>query len=186
MAEMSILIRNAVATDLTDVTRIYGHHVLNGLASFEEEAPTLEEMLTRFRALTSAGFPYLVAERDGEILGYCYASSYRPRPAYRFTVEDSVYVADRARGQGVGKALLQSLIQRCEDGKWRQMLAVIGDSANASSIALHSRLGFRPSGSIVSVGLKFGRWVDSVIMQRALGAGDTSLPSTTAPSTRNA
>lgn len=176
MAERRLLVRDAVAHDVPDVARIYAHHVLNGLASFEETAPSPDEMASRFKAVTGAGFPYLVAEIDGRVAGYCYASTYRPRPGYRFTLEDSVYVANESRGQGVGGALLKALIERCEHGQWRQMLAVIGDSANAGSIALHSRLGFRPAGTLISVGFKHGRWVDSVIMQRALSAGDQTLP----------
>jgi len=179
VAKPKILVEDAVEQDITEITRIYAHHVLNGLASFEETAPSQEEMLARFRSVTSAGFPYLVARESGHVVGYSYASAYRPRPAYRFTVEDSVYVSNASRGMGIGSALLKALIERCENGAWRQMLAVIGDSANAGSIALHSRLGFRPAGSLMSVGFKLGRWVDSVLMQRPLSAGDATLPTPT-------
>ena len=120
--------------------------------------------------------PYLVAELGGEVVGYCYATSYRPRPAYRFTIEDSVYVADGLAGRGVGAALLGELIARCEAGPWRQMIAIIGNSENAGSIALHRRLGFAHVGTMRSVGWKLGRWVDSVVMQRALGPGDGEAP----------
>ncbi len=152
------------------VRDIYAHYVLHSLATFEETPPTLDEMLMRRRASVDLGLPYLVAETGGEILGFAYAASYRPRPAYRFTVEDSVYVADGFGRQGMGSALLGELIARCEGGPWRQMLAVVGDSANLGSIALHRRFGFELAGTLRSVGFKFGRWVDTPILQRALGA----------------
>ena len=152
------------------VRDIYAHYVLHSLATFEETPPTLDEMLMRRRASVDLGLPYLVAEAGGEILGFAYASPYRPRPAYRFTVEDSVYVADGLGRQGMGSALLRELIAHCEGGPWRQMLAVVGDSANLGSIALHRRFGFELAGTLRSVGFKFGRWVDTPILQRALGA----------------
>ena len=158
------------------VQAIYAHHVLTGLASFEEQPPTLDEMLRRRAGVLDLGLPYLVAEREGRIVGYCYATSYRPRPAYRFTVEDSVYVAEGEGGRGTGSALLGALIAGCEAGPWRQMIAVIGDSGNAGSIALHKRHGFIPAGMLRNVGFKHGRWVDSVLMQRGLGPGATTLP----------
>ena len=133
-------------------------------------------MLGRRVAVLDLGLPYLVAERAGEILGYSYATFYRPRPAYRHTVEDSVYLAEGLGGQGIGAALLSELIRRCESGPWRQMLAVIGNSANAGSIGLHRKLGFEHAGTLRSVGFKLGRWVDTVLMQRALGSGDMALP----------
>jgi phosphinothricin acetyltransferase len=176
VAGRAVVVRNAVARDIPEVAHIYAHHVLNGLASFEEHAPSPEEMLARYKSIVTSGYPYLAAELDDRIVGYTYASAYRPRPAYRFTVENSVYVDNASRGNGIGSALLAALINRCEGGAWRQMLAVIGDSANAGSIALHSRLGFRPVGSLMSVGFKHGRWVDSVIMQRPLAAGDSISP----------
>lgn len=170
------LIRDARDDDMPAVQAIYAHHVLTGLASFEEVPPSAAEMTARRAHVLALGLPYLVAEREGTVVGYAYASTYRPRPAYRFTVEDSVYVAPGCGGQGIGGALLAALIARCESGPWRQMLAVIGDSDNAGSLALHRRLGFRPAGTLVSVGFKFGRWVDSVLMQRPLGPGDDTLP----------
>lgn len=169
-------VRDAAEADMGAVQRIYAHHVLHGLATFEETAPPLEAMAARRQAALDLGLPYLVAEAAGEVLGYCYATPFRPRPAYRFTLEDSVYVAEGLAGRGIGAALLGALIARCEAGPWRQMLAVIGDSGNAASIALHRRFGFEPMGILRSVGFKFGRWVDTPILQRALGAGDRSLP----------
>ena len=172
----TILVRDASATDMSAVTMIYAKHVLHGLASFEEVPPSLDEMMSRRASVLQLGLPYLVAELDGRVVGYSYATSYRTRPAYRYTVEDSVYVADGLNGRGIGSALLAELIARCERGPWRQMLAVIGDSDNTASIALHRRMGFMPAGNLVSVGFKLGRWVDSVFMQRALGAGDSNKP----------
>lgn len=171
-----LLIRDARDDDMAAVQAIYAHHVLHGLASFEEVPPGVAEMAARRAHVHALGLPYLVAERGVALLGYAYATSYRPRPAYRFTVEDSVYVAAGHGGEGIGTALLGALIARCEEGPWRQMLAVIGDSGNAASLALHSRLGFRAAGTFHSVGFKFGRWVDSVLMQRPLGTGDTAPP----------
>ena len=158
------------------VTRIYGAHVLHGLASFEEIPPSLDDMKSRRAGVLQLGLPYLVAEHEGRVVGYSYATSYRTRPAYRYTVEDSVYVEDGLNGRGIGTALLAELIARCERGPWRQMLAVIGDSGNAGSIALHRRMGFVPAGNLVAVGFKLGRWVDSIFMQRALGPGDSTAP----------
>jgi L-amino acid N-acyltransferase YncA len=172
----AILVRDARDTDMDAVTKIYAAHVLHGLASFEEVPPSLDEMKSRRAAVLQLDLPYLVAELDGRVVGYSYATFYRTRPAYRYTVEDSVYVEDGLHGRGIGTALLAELIARCECGPWRQMLAVIGDSGNAGSIALHRRLGFAPAGNLVSVGFKLGRWVDSVFMQRALGAGDSTKP----------
>jgi L-amino acid N-acyltransferase YncA len=172
----AILVRDARDTDMDAVTKIYAAHVLHGLASFEEVPPSFDEMKSRRAAVLQLDLPYLVAELDGRVVGYSYATFYRTRPAYRYTVEDSVYVEDGLHGRGIGTALLAELIARCECGPWRQMLAVIGDSGNAGSIALHRRLGFAPAGNLVSVGLKLGRWVDSVFMQRALGAGDSTKP----------
>jgi len=167
-----LVIRDAAEADMAAVRRIYAHYVLSALATFEETAPTLDEMIARRRRTLELGAPYLVAERRGEIVGYCYASAYHARPAYRYTLEDSVYVADGQGGRGVGTALLGELIARCQAGPWRQMLAIIGDSANRGSIALHRRFGFQRIGTLRSVGFKFGRWIDTPIMQRALGAGD--------------
>jgi phosphinothricin acetyltransferase len=171
-----LTLRAARADDLPTIAAIYAHHVLHGLASFETEPPSLQEMQRRFDAITGAGYPYLVAVDGGTLLGYAYANVYRTRPAYRFTVEDSIYVAPEATGRGVGRALLAALIEQCTQRGYRQMLAVIGDSANVASIGLHRACGFTLSGTLHAVGFKFDRWVDSVIMQRALGSGDTSLP----------
>ncbi len=161
---------------MTAVQAIYAPHVLHGLATFEEVPPSIDEMLSRLACVQSLGLPYLVAEIDRHVVGYSYAAVYRPRPAYRFTIEDSVYVAEGFGGQGVGTALLGQLIARCEAGPWRQMIAVIGNSQNASSIALHRRLGFEEAGTLKSVGFKLGQWVDSVLMQRPLGPGDAARP----------
>lgn len=172
----SIAVRDATDADMPAVQQIYAHHVLHGLASFEEQSPSTDELMTRRQALLDIGLPYLVAERHGKVVGYAYAGMYRPRAAYRFTVENSVYVAANQGGRGVGSALLKVLIERCEQGPWRQMLAVIGDSGNAASIALHRRMGFRVVGTFEAVGFKHGRWVDCVLMQRALGHGTDILP----------
>jgi len=169
-------IRDADQPDFEPIAAIYAHHVLHGLATFEEVPPAPDELRARGAAIARLGLPYLVAIRGEQLVGYAYASAYRPRAAYRYTVEDSVYVADNCRGLGVGSALLAALIARCEAGPWRQMLAVIGDSANAASLALHRRLGFTLTGTFTSVGFKLGRWVDTVLMQRPLGAGDRDRP----------
>jgi len=171
-----MLVRPAAAQDLPAIQSIYAHHVLNGLASFEEEAPPLEEMRRRYEEITGRGLPYLVAEEKGEILGYGYCSLYRARSAYRFTLEDSIYVKNGRQGKGIGKALLAELIQRCEKLNYRQIVAVIGDSANAASIGVHASLGFVRAGNLRSTGYKFGRWVDSVYMQLPLGTGDGTKP----------
>jgi phosphinothricin acetyltransferase len=171
-----VAVRDAEDTDLAAVEAIYAHHVRYGLATFEEIPPSAEELGGRRAAVLALGLPYLVAELDGRVAGYCYATSYRARPAYRFTIEDSVYVADGLGGRGIGAALLGALIARCETGAWRQMIAIIGNSENTGSIALHRRLGFHTVGTLASVGFKLGRWVDSVVMQRALGAGGTRPP----------
>lgn len=173
-------IRPAGEADMPAVQAIYAHYVLHGLGTFEETPPLVEEMSSRRGLVLSQGLPFLVAEIDGRVVGYCYAAPYRPRPAYRYTIEDSVYVQDSLRGSGLGAALLGELIARCQAGPWRQMVAVIGDSGNAGSIALHRRWGFQPVGTLRSVGFKLGRWVDTVIMQRALGAGDSAPPNTAA------
>jgi phosphinothricin acetyltransferase len=169
-------IRDATEADMAAAQRIYEPEVRSGYASFEEIPPDVTEMARRWREVLGLGLPYLVAERDGVILGYAYAGSYRARPAYRWTVEDSVYVSADSQGAGLGSALLAELIARCEAGPWRQMIAVIGDSRNAGSIALHARLGFRPVGTFENVGFKLGRWLDSVLMQRPLGEGAASPP----------
>ncbi|HET8729266.1 MAG TPA: GNAT family N-acetyltransferase [Alphaproteobacteria bacterium] len=174
-------VRDAEEGDMVAVQAIYAHHVLHGLATFEEVPPSPAEMASRRDAILAAGLPYLVAEAEGRVVGYSYATTYRPRPAYRYAIEDSVYVADGLAGRGIGSALLGELIRRCEAGGWRQMLAVIGNSGNAGSIALHRRLGFETVGTLTSVGFKLGGWVDTVLMQRALGAGDRTLPDAAGP-----
>jgi phosphinothricin acetyltransferase len=170
-------LRPATPADIPAIAAIYRPAVLTGTASFELEPPSDAEMLRRFEAVTNAGYPYFVAEIDGRVAGYAYASAYRTRPGYRFTVENSVYVAEDAQGKGVGRALLAELIPACTAKGYRLMVAIIGDSANFASITLHRRAGFTFCGTIHSVGFKFGRWLDSVIMQLPLGEGDTSAPS---------
>ncbi len=172
----SFTIRPAEPTDFPSIAAIYGEAVATGTASFEIDPPDREEMARRHAAVTAAGFPWLVADAGGEILGYGYVSFYRTRPAYRFTVENSIYVAPAAKRRGVGRALLAELIARAEADGFRRMIAVIGDSANAASIGLHTELGFRPAGVLPSVGWKHGRWLDSVLMQRPLGPGDDAPP----------
>lgn len=162
------MIRDAAPEDMAQVAAIYGHHVLHGLATFEEVPPDEAEMRSRFEAVRKAGLPYLVYEEDGQIVGYAYAGPYRLRSAYRLTIENSVYVRDGYAGRGIGRALLTELIERCTAGPWKQMVAVIGDSENHASIGLHRALGFRMVGTLEKVGYKFNRWVDTVLMQRAL------------------
>ena len=169
-------IRAATPADLSAITRIYDHAVRQGTASFEIEPPDEAEMTRRYRALLEGGYPYLVAELDGRFAGYAYAGAYRTRPAYRWTVEDSVYVDPAASRRGVGRALLDGLIAESTARDFRQMIAVIGDSAQTASIELHRAAGFRHVGIIENVGFKFSRWLDSVIMQRALGKGAASAP----------
>ena len=171
-----IIIRNARFADARPVAAIYGHHVLNGLGTFEEEPPGTTEMASRIEAVLKRGLPYLVAEEAGVVAGFAYASPLRPRAAYRYTAEDSVYVAPDRVGKGVGKALVGRVIEHCEGMGLRQMIAVIGDSGNAGSIGLHRSLGFEQVGVLSAVGYKFGRWVDTVWMQRALNAGQGSEP----------
>jgi L-amino acid N-acyltransferase YncA len=171
-----VSIRDATQNDIAAIAAIYAHHVQFGLASFEEAAPSTEEMARRFQDIRTQKLPYLAAEAEGTVLGYAYAALYRTRPAYRYTLEDSVYLSPDAIGFGIGKKLLSVLIARCEDRGYRRMIAVIGDSANLPSIGLHTRLGFAHAGLLPAVGFKFGRWVDSVLMQRPLGLGDASLP----------
>jgi L-amino acid N-acyltransferase YncA len=169
-------IRPVAAADLGAITSIYRHHVLHGSASFETEPPAEAEMARRQALLLEQDYPYLVAERGGDIAGYAYASAYRPRIAYRNTVEDSVYLLPDAAGLGIGSLLLAALIVACEARGFRQMMAVVGDSDNASSIRLHQRHGFRCIGTLEAVGYKHGRWLDCVLFQRRLGAGATTPP----------
>jgi len=171
-----MVVRDLEDRDLPAVAAIYGHHVLTGFGSFEETAPSVEAMAARSAAVRALGLPYLVAEENGEALGFAYASAFRPRPAYRYTAEDSVYVAPQAIGRGVGRALLQAVIDRCEALGVRQLMAIIGDSGNAASIGLHRSLNFRVLGVGKSVGYKRGRWLDIVWMQRELRDGDRQLP----------
>lgn len=173
----AVTIHPARLEDIAAITAIYRPAVLNGTASFELEPPSEEEMARRHAAIAGAAFPYLVAERAREVVGYGYANAFRPRRAYRFTVEDSVYVRPDKQGTGVGRALLATLIDVCSTRGFRQMIAVIGDSGQSASIRLHRALGFTFCGTLHSVGFKHGRWLDSVLMQRTLGEGDRSLPS---------
>jgi L-amino acid N-acyltransferase YncA len=169
-------IRDATEEDLAAVQTIYAHHVNHGLASFEEVPPDLAEIAHRRDVTRGHDLPYLVAEQDGAVRGFAYASPFRSRSAYRYTVEDSVYVAPDSLSSGIGSALLSAVIERCTERGFRQMVAVIGDSANQASIGLHAKHGFVKSGLMPAVGFKFGRWVDSVRMQRPLGDGDKTLP----------
>jgi L-amino acid N-acyltransferase YncA len=162
-------VRAALPTDVASIQSIYAHHVRHGLGTFETEPPDVHEMASRHAQITAAGFPYLVAVDAGAVVGYAYANHFRTRAAYRYTVEDSVYVAADAQRRGIGKALLAELVARCVAAGLRQMLAVIGDSANLGSIAVHRACGFENVGVLKAVGRKFDRWVDVVLMQRALG-----------------
>lgn len=172
----STLLRPATEADLPAITAVYAWNVLNGTGTFELEAPDLAEMTRRHADVTGKGLPWLVAEADGQVLGYAYANHFRPRKAYRFCLEDSIYLSPAAQGKGLGKRLLAELIARCEALGARQMLAVIGDSANAGSIGLHASLGFEHTGVLKSAGWKFDAWRDVVLMQRALGTGDGDAP----------
>jgi L-amino acid N-acyltransferase YncA len=174
---MSLLIRDSLPDDVPAITAIYGHSVLHGNASFELDPPDAAEVARRRDALLSGGFPYLVAQdANGRVVGYSHAGTYRPRPGYRFTVENSVYVAPDCQGRGVGRALLPQMIERCELAGFRLMVAVIGDSANHASIRLHERCGFRHAGLLPAIGWKHGRSLDSVLMVRPLGPGASEPP----------
>lgn len=170
------VVRAANAADIPAIAAIYAHHVLHGLASFEEVPPDEAELLRRFEDVQARGLPYVVAEVDGAVRGYAYASPFRLRSAYRFTVEDSVYLHHEWHRRGLGRQLLDRVIAACTAKGMRQMIAVIGDSGNHGSIGLHQACGFSMTGTFHATGFKFGRWVDTVMMQRALGPGDTSLP----------
>jgi len=172
----ALILRPSTDADLSAIAAIYGHHVLHGTGTFETEVPDVTEIARRRADVLSKGLPWLVAERDGELLGYAYANHFRPRLAYRFCVEDSIYLADTARGQGVGRLLLAELVARCEAAGARQMVAVIGDAANGGSIGVHRALGFEHTGVLKASGWKFGRWLDVILMQRALGTGATTAP----------
>ncbi|MGH7002485.1 MAG: GNAT family N-acetyltransferase [Alphaproteobacteria bacterium] len=170
------LIRDARDADMPAIHAIYAHHVANGFGSFEEMPPDLAELTRRRTDFLARGLPYLVAELEGRVAGYAYVSPFRPRSAYRFTVENSIYVDPAATRRGLGRRLLAALIAQCTALGFRQMVAVIGDSQNSSSIRLHEALGFRHAGRLVSVGRKKGRWLDCVLMQLTLGPGDTTEP----------
>lgn len=172
----ALLIRPSSAGDLPAVTAIYAHHVQHGTGTFELDAPDTAEMSRRRDDVLAKALPWLVAERGGQVLGYAYANHFRARPAYRFTLEDSIYLHPDAQGQGLGRLLLAELLARCQAAGARQMLAVIGDSANAGSIGVHRTLGFAHLGTMPAVGWKFGRWLDVVMMQRALGQGSSAPP----------
>jgi phosphinothricin acetyltransferase len=170
-------IRDATIPDVADIQAIYAHHVLHGTGTFEEEPPSVEEMTERFNKVVSNGYVWLVACDATGVLGFGYYAPFRDRSAYRFTVEDSIYVREDVRGQGVGKALVVKLIELATAQGLRQMIAVIGDSENVGSIGVHASLGFHMVGTMKAVGVKFGRWIDVVTMQRPLGRGDANLPS---------
>ena len=172
----AISIRSSSEGDVAAIAAIYGYHVLHGLASFEEIPPEPAEIARRRRDVLSLGLPYLVAERSNHVLGYCYAAPYRSRSAYRFTLEDSIYVDQAEVGRGLGRALLAGLLDRCSELGYRQMVAVIGGSDTWPSLRLHAGLGFARTGVLPAVGFKFGHWVDIVLMQRALGLGSTTAP----------
>ncbi len=173
---MSPSVRPATIADIPAITAIYADAVIRGTASFELTPPDESEMAQRMGELLDKGFPWLAADLDGDLAGYAYAGPYRARPAYRFTVEDSVYVAPDRHGRGVGRALLTELLAECEARGFRQIIAVIGDSEQTASIALHAAAGFYVVGTFPHVGLKFGRWLDTVLMQRPLGKGSATLP----------
>jgi phosphinothricin acetyltransferase len=169
-------IRPADAADIPEIRAIYAHHVLYGTGTFEEAPPSVEDMRRRFEHVTGRGWSWIVATDDTGIIGYAYYAQLRERSAYRFCAEDSIYVRDDVRGQGVGKALVSRLIEEATQKGFRQMLAVIGDSENIGSIGVHASLGFQKVGTLRAVGLKFGRWLDVVQMQRPLGPGDSTMP----------
>ena len=181
MSDAALLIRPSREGDVGAIAAIYGYHVVHGVASFEETPPAVEEIARRRSEIVARGLPYLVAERPngsdgGRVVGYCYAGLFRPRTGYRFTLEDSIYVDPAEIGRGVGRALLEPLLARATDLGYRQMVAVIGGRETVGSIRLHEALGFTHIGIFPAVGFKFGRWIDIVLMQRALGPGATSLP----------
>ena len=170
-------IRDAALSDISEVQSIYAHHVLYGTGTFEEVPPSVEDITERFREGQSRGWTWLVATDDTGVLGFAYYTQFRDRTAYRFAAENSIYVRDDVRGQGVGKALVARLIETAAANGFRQMVAVIGDSENVGSVGVHASLGFLRVGTLRSVGIKFGRWLDAVYMQRPLGEGDASIPS---------
>jgi L-amino acid N-acyltransferase YncA len=181
MSGADYTIRSSRDADLSAITAIYGYHVLHGVASFEEVPPDEAEIARRRGEIIKRGLPYLVAERAGRVIGYCYAGPFRPRVAYRFTVEDSVYVEAGEIGRGLGRALLEQVIARCSELGYRQMVAVIGGRETVGSIRVHERLGFAHMGVLPAVGFKFDRWIDIIMMQRELGPGADTPPDIAAP-----
>jgi L-amino acid N-acyltransferase YncA len=173
---MRLSVRDANGDDIAAVHAIYAHHVLHGFGTFDEVPPPLTDYTAKWREIVALGLPWLVAVDGGEVVGFAYATPFRPRSGYRYTLEDSVYIRDDRRGRGIGTALLTPLIERCTAVGARQVVAVIGDSKNAGSIALHAKAGYAHAGTVKAVGFKLGRWVDIVFMQRALNGGDVSLP----------
>ncbi|WP_437889241.1 N-acetyltransferase family protein [Phytobacter sp. V91] len=177
LSENALIVRDASLDDVHAIASLYAWHVLHGRASFEEVPPTIEEMRQRMSKTANDGLPWMVALYQGILVGYCYATFYRPRPAYRYTLEESIYVDASMTGRGIGSTLIQALIERCEQGPWRQMIAVIGDgNNNAGSLRLHKKHGFELAGQLRSVGYKKGDWRDTLIMQRPLNDGDWTLP----------
>jgi phosphinothricin acetyltransferase len=176
MSPATLVIRPGTDADVPAIAAVYAWNVLNGTGTFEIDPPSEAEIARRRDDVLGKALPWLVAERAGAVLGYAYANQFRPRPAYRFCLEDSIYLAPEAKGQGLGRLLLAELIAQCEARGARQMLAVIGDSANAASIGVHRALGFEPAGVMKAAGWKFDRWLDVVVMQRALGRGDGAPP----------
>ena len=170
------IIRPQEPRDMSAITEIYAHHVLHGASSWELEPPDIGEMRRRANTLIDSGYPYLVAENEDGVQGFAYAGPYRPRPAYRFTVEHSVYINDRSRRGGIGRDLLAALIEECTKRGFRQMIAIVGDSRNTQSISFHEKMGFAQVGTVRNIGFKFERWMDQVILQRELGPGATTLP----------
>lgn len=175
-SQNQIVIRDSRLEDMADIHRIYAHHVENGTASFEEIAPNQETLAQRRQNVLDSNAPHIVAELNGTVHGFAYAATFRPRSAYRHTLEDSIYVDPQATGKGIGSKLLGELVERCTQLGYRQMVAVIGGGQNVASINLHKRHGFEQAGHLKSTGFKFGAWVDTVIMQRQLGPGDKTLP----------
>ncbi len=171
-----LLIRDSQDTDLPHITDIYGHHVQHGTGTFETVPPSVQDMTARRADVLGKGLPWLVLEHEGVVAGFAYANWFRPRAAFRFAVEDSIYLAPGAAGKGWGRALLTELLARCERAGMRKAIAVIGDSANAGSIGLHRALGFEHTGTITACGWKFGRWLDIVLMEKTLGSGHTAAP----------
>ncbi len=163
------VVRNAEEKDFKAIEAIYAEQVLHGFATFETVPPSADELMNRWHAILDKGLPYLIASINDNVVGYVYASPYRARPAYQYSIENSIYVSTDARGKGIGKLLLRNLIEQCEKGPWRQMIGIVGDSENKASIALHASAGFEHVGVLKAVGFKFDRWVDTVIMQRSIG-----------------